>query len=100
MPAFWEFWDTTIEESTDKRVRGFFNTVVAAYPDLFHHGLIASGALTDLGSVPEAQARVAKYLQDLRPFIPAMRKIRMIAPRVAPMVRRTAMSAPLSFTSM
>ena len=75
MPAFWEFWDTTIEESTDKRVRGFFNTVVAAYPDLFHHGLIASGALTDLGSVPEAQARVAKYLQDLRPFIPAMRKI-------------------------
>lgn len=75
MPTFWEFWDTTIEESTDKRVRGFFNTVVAAYPDLFHHGLIASGALTDLGSVPEAQTRVAKYLQDVRPFIPAMRQI-------------------------
>jgi hypothetical protein len=75
MPTFWKYWDTTIEESTDKRVRGFFNTVVAAYPDLFHHGLIASGALTDLGSVPEAQARVAKYLQDVNSFIPAMRQI-------------------------
>ena len=29
-----------------------------------------------------------------------MKKIRMIAPRVAPMVRRIAMSLPLSFTSM
>ena len=64
MPAFWKFWDTTINESTDKRVSAFFNTVVAAYPDLFRNGLIASGALTDLESVPEAQARVAKDLQD------------------------------------
>ena len=31
---------------------------------------------------------------------PLMKKIRMIAPRVAPMVRRIAMSLPLSFTSM
>ena len=75
MPAFWNFWDTTIEESTDQRVRDFFNTVVEAYPDLFHHGLIASGALTDLDGVPEAQARVAKYLQDVSSFIPAMRQI-------------------------
>ena len=75
MPAFWKFWDTTITESTDKRVSAFFNTVVAAYPDLFRNGLIASGALTDLESVPEAQARVAKYLQDVSSFIPAMRKI-------------------------
>lgn len=75
MPAFWHFWDTTITESTDKRVSAFFNTVVAAYPDLFRHGLIASGALTDLDSVPEAQARVAKYLQDVSSFIPQMRKI-------------------------
>jgi hypothetical protein len=75
MPTFWKFWDTTIEESTDKRVRGFFDTVVAAHPDLFDHGLIASGALTDLGSVPEAQARVARYLQDVNSFIPAMRRI-------------------------
>ena len=75
MPAFWNFWDTTIEESTDQRVREFFNTVVEAYPDLFHHGLIASGALTDLDGVPEAQARVAKYLQDVSSFIPAMRQI-------------------------
>ena len=72
MPAFWKFWDSTIEESTDTRVRAFFDTVVAAYPDLFHHGLIASGALTDLGSVPEAQARVAKYLEDVSAFIPTM----------------------------
>jgi hypothetical protein len=75
MPTFWKFWDSTVEESTETRVRAFFGTVVAAYPDLFHHGLIASGALTDLGSVPEAQARVAKYLQDVSSFIPAMRKI-------------------------
>jgi hypothetical protein len=75
MPTFWKFWDATIEESGDRRVRAFFNTVVAAYPDLFHHGLISSGALTDLGSVPEAQARVAKYLQDVNSFIPAMRQI-------------------------
>jgi hypothetical protein len=75
MPTFWEFWDTKVDESMDKRVSGFFNTVVAAYPDLFHHGLIASGALTDLGSVPEVQARVAKYLQDVSSFIPAMRQI-------------------------
>jgi hypothetical protein len=75
MPAFWKFWDTTIEESIDNRVRGFFDTVIAAYPDLFRHGLIASGALTDLGSVPEAQARVAKYLQDVSPLIPVMRQI-------------------------
>jgi len=75
MPTFWKFWDTTIDESLDKRVEGFLNTVVAAYPDLFHHGLIASGALTDLGSVPEVQARVAKYLQDVSAFIPTMRQI-------------------------
>jgi hypothetical protein len=75
MPAFWKFWDTSIEESTDMRVRAFFNTVVAAYPDLFRHGLIAGGALTDLDSVPEVQARVAKYLQDVTHFIPRMRKI-------------------------
>jgi hypothetical protein len=75
MPAFWEFWDTTINESPDKRVRGFFDSMVATYPDLFHHGLIISGALTDLDTVPEAQARVAKYLQDVSPFIPAMRRI-------------------------
>jgi hypothetical protein len=75
MPTFWKFWDTTIEEPADQRVRAFFETVVASYPDLFHHGLIASGALTDLGSVPEAQARVAKYLQDVSTFIPEMRDI-------------------------
>jgi hypothetical protein len=95
MPTFWEFWDTTIEESTDKRVRGFFNTVVAAYPDLFHHGLIASGALTDLASVPEAQARVAKYLQDVRPFIPAMRKITItVRDRFSRYVREFAITFP------
>ncbi len=26
MPTFWKFWDTTIKESADKRVREFFNT--------------------------------------------------------------------------
>ena len=31
---------------------------------------------------------------------PVMKKTRMIAPLVAPMVRRMAMSRPLSFTSM
>jgi hypothetical protein len=75
MPTFWKFWDSTVEEPPDRRVRAFFDIVVAAYPDLFHHGLIASGALTDLGSVPEVQARVAKYLQDVSPLIPAMRRI-------------------------
>src|SRR5579863_9510074 len=75
MPTFWKFWDATIEEPADRRVRAFFDTVVAAYPDLFHHGLSASGALTDLGSVPEAQARVARYLQDVSSYIPAMRQI-------------------------
>jgi Putative zinc dependent peptidase (DUF5700) len=75
MPTFWEFWDTTVDESMSMRVSGFFNKVVAAYPDLFHHDLIASGALTDLDGVPEVQARVAKYLQDVSSFIPAMRQI-------------------------
>ena len=75
MPTFWKFWDSTIGELGDNRVRAFFDTIVAAYPDLFHHGLIAGGALTDLGGVPEAQARVAKYLHDVSPFIPAMRHI-------------------------
>jgi putative zinc-dependent peptidase DUF5700 len=78
MPTFWKFWDSTIGESADKRVRAFFDTLVAAYPDLFHHGLIASGALTDLGGAPEAQARVAKYLQDVSAFIPMMRHITII----------------------
>jgi hypothetical protein len=73
MPTFWKFWDTTIREPDDKRVRAFFDTVVAGYPDLFHHGLIAGGALTDLGAVPEAQLRVAAYLHDVSPYIPAMR---------------------------
>jgi hypothetical protein len=75
MPTFWKFWNTTIDESADQRVRAFFDTVVASYPDLFHHGLIASGALTDLGSVSEVRGRVAKYLQDVSPLIPAMRHI-------------------------
>jgi hypothetical protein len=75
MPTFWKFWDSTLQEPTEQRVGAFFDTVVAAYPDLFHHGLIASGSLTDLGTVPEAQARVAKYLADLGPFIPTMRHI-------------------------
>jgi hypothetical protein len=75
MPTFWKFWDSTIEEPADKRVRAFFDMVIAAYPDLFHHGLIASGALTDLGDVPETQARVAKYLHDVSSYIPAMRHI-------------------------
>jgi hypothetical protein len=75
MPTFWKFWDSTIQQPDDVRVHAFFGTVVAAYPDLFHHGLIASGALTDLGSVPEAQERVSKYLQDVKPYIPAMRRI-------------------------
>ena len=75
MPTFWKFWDSTIQQPDDVRVRAFFDTVVAAYPDLFHHGLIASGALTDLGSVPEVQKRVSKYLDDVKPYIPAMRCI-------------------------
>jgi hypothetical protein len=75
MPAFWKFWNSSVEESTDRRVHDFFNTVVAAYPDLFRHGLIASGALTELDGVPEVQARVANYLQEVRPLIPAMKKI-------------------------
>ena len=75
MPTFWRFWDSTIGELSDKRVHTFFNTAVAAYPDLFDHGLIVSGALTDLGEYPEAQARVAKYLQDVSSCIPAMRHI-------------------------
>jgi hypothetical protein len=75
MPTFWRFWDSTIGELSDKRVHTFFNTAVAAYPDLFDHGLIVSGALTDLGEYPEAQAWVAKYLQDVSSCMPAMRHI-------------------------
>jgi len=75
MPTFWKFWDSTIQQADDVRVHAFFDTVVAAYPDLFHHGLIASGALTDLGSVPEVQERVSKYLHDVKPYISAMRRI-------------------------
>jgi len=80
MPTFWKFWDSTLEQPDDVRVHAFFDTVVAAYPDLFHHGLIASGPLADLGndplgSVPEAQERVSKYLRELKPYIPAMRRI-------------------------
>jgi hypothetical protein len=75
LPAFWKFWDSTVNEPEDTRVRAFFDSVVAAYPDLFHHGLIASGPLTDLGDVAEAQARVAKYLHDVGSYIPAMRRI-------------------------
>ena len=75
MPTFWKFWDATIEEPADQRVGAFFDTVIAGYPDLFQHGLIAGGALTDLGSVPDVRARVAKYLQDVNTFIPAMRHI-------------------------
>jgi hypothetical protein len=63
MPAFWNFWDSTLREPAEERVAAFFDTLVAPYPDLFHHGLIANGALTDLKSIPEAQARVAKYLR-------------------------------------
>src|SRR5271167_4681064 len=75
MPAFWKFWDSTVHDPSEQRVRAFFDTVVAAYPDLFHHGLIASGALTDLSGVPVVQSRVATYLRDVRPYIPAMRHI-------------------------
>jgi hypothetical protein len=80
MPTFWKFWDSTIQQPDNVRVHAFFNTVVAAYPDLFHHGLIASGPLADLGndplgSVPEAQERLSKYLRELKPYIPAMRRI-------------------------
>jgi hypothetical protein len=75
MPAFWRFWDTTAHQPDDVRVRAFFDTVVAAYPDLFHHGLIASGALTDLGDVAEVQIRVSKYLRDVTPYIPTMRRV-------------------------
>jgi len=75
MPTFWRFWDTNLQQPTNVRVRAFFETVVAAYPDLFHHGLITSGALTDLGGVAEVQTRVANYLKDLQPYIPAMRRI-------------------------
>ena len=69
-----------MQQPDDVRVHAFFDTVVAAYPDLFHHGLIASGPLADLGndplgSVPEAQERVSKYLRELKPYIPAMRRI-------------------------
>jgi hypothetical protein len=75
MPTFWKFWDTNLHQPINLRVRAFFETVVAVYPDLFHHGLIASGALTDLGGVAEAQSRVAKYLKDVQPYIPAMRRL-------------------------
>lgn len=75
MPTFWKFWDATLDEPMDKRVEAFFTTVVAAYPDLFHHGLIASGPLTDLGGTPKVQARVAAYLRNVSSYIPAMREI-------------------------
>jgi hypothetical protein len=75
MPTFWKFWDSNVDQPSDVRVRAFFDTVVGSYPDLFHHGLIASGSLTDLRDAPEAQNRVAEYLQDLPPFIPTMRRI-------------------------
>jgi hypothetical protein len=54
MPTFWNFWDSTLQDPVERRFSVFFEIVVAAYPDLFHHGLIASGALTDLASVPAA----------------------------------------------
>ena len=75
MPAFWKFWDTNLHQPMDVRVRAFFESIVAVYPDLFHHGLIISGALTDLEGVPEAQTRVADYLRDVQQYIPAMRRI-------------------------
>jgi Predicted Zn-dependent protease (DUF2268) len=75
MPTFWKFWDSTVQEPEDGRVQAFFDTIVAIYPDLFHHGLIASGALTDLGGVSEARQRVATYLHEVAPYIPAMRHI-------------------------
>ncbi len=75
MSAFWRFWNMTIHAAPDERVRAFFDQVVGAYPELFQHGLIASGPLTDHESDPEAQSRVAKYLSDIVPLLPAMRHI-------------------------
>jgi len=75
MPTFLKFWDATLQSSETERVQAFFATVVAGYPDLFHHGLIASGALTGLQTVPDAQRRVAAYLKDVDPLIPGMRRI-------------------------
>jgi hypothetical protein len=60
MPTFWKFWDSTLQEPTEQRVGAFFDAVVAAYPDLFHHGLIASGSLTDLGTVQEASSPITR----------------------------------------
>jgi Predicted Zn-dependent protease (DUF2268) len=75
MPIFWKFWDVNLHQPISRRVSAFFETVVAVYPDLFRHGLIASGALTDFADVTEVQDRVAKYLRDVEPYIPAMRRI-------------------------
>jgi hypothetical protein len=75
MPTFFNFWDATSQLPESERVQAFFTTVVGSYPDLFHQGLIASGALTDLGTDPDAQRRVAAYLREVGPLIPAMRNI-------------------------
>jgi hypothetical protein len=75
MPTFFNFWSATSQLSENERVQAFFDMVVASYPDLFHHGLIASGALTDLGTDPDAQRRVATYLHDVGPLVPAMTTI-------------------------
>jgi hypothetical protein len=74
MPAFWNFWDTTLGEPAEVRVSEFFSKVVDVYPRLFSRQFIG-GPLADQEDAPEVRARVSKYLREVQPAIPTMRMI-------------------------
>jgi hypothetical protein len=74
-PEFWRFWDATSGKPDGERVQAFFDTVVAARPDLFSGAVLGGGSLTNRSDDPAVRERVATYLRDVSPYIPRMRAL-------------------------
>ncbi len=75
MPDFWRFWEEAQGKPVADQVKLFRETVVSKYPGLFGKGVIQLGGVPDPERDRALDERLAKYMAELPPQIPAMRKL-------------------------
>jgi hypothetical protein len=74
-PAFWTFWKAAAGKSDARRAQLFLERVVAPHPELFSAAVLGDSSALAGTEAKDPQRTAATYLQDVAPFVPAMRRL-------------------------
>jgi hypothetical protein len=75
MPDFWAFWSHAAGKPADEQTRLFHKDVIDKHPELFSDSVLSAHVDPGQDPVKAFDARLARYLTEVVPYIPAMKTL-------------------------